>query len=1147
MSENRSPNINEEHSDQNGSEQERPAHHDQETLRKANRYFFSKVVANVLLIVVGATLIGLFLREIQRQASYYKQKQNSDLALTEVITTLSRNNKNAEDLTRIYHEGNQQVLNDIDLVLSNGMSEMLASTDNSVRSDVMKDLADRAGIYYLFVLSREGVIVTSPDPDLYGVNPAVKGFMTQENINAVLKSTERDNGTIRPVLVKNTSGTFYFYSKPYKYMGEKYMLVAGMEANVLDDRTEVLTDVSTVLSRTAVINNGFMFAVNKKDNLFLYYKNGEDILTGQNAINSGLSEKALDDGYSGIETIHGQKYFCVSRTFGDQTVICASASTDEIYADDHFVLFWTILGFSIIMILCLSYAIIVRNDFVRHSVQTDRFVLKKDSDNPVYFDKSIFGKVFPLMLTGVMTMYGISFYTQTLLEVTQGIEKSKTALQEVSGRYEESQETREILYNYNVNHALSTAKLLSFIVEEDTAFLNAESDRYHSVFDENGNRVYLTDDEGNRLKSIQGSAFLQQLCDQNNLSSIYVFDEDGHTIATNTANWFFTLSNQEGTQSYPFREILEGKTDSFIQEMMTDELGFESQFIGTACHYYTSVDEDGNTVYVPRSTYEQSAAEGGMVNHTTDDGITRHNSLIQIELNKDLSEQLLESTDVASVLSTSMLSGGAIVMFDSTEEHKLVYSPIESSIGRTAAELGVSPNAFNGFDYYGFNRVNGVTYFQYYRYQDGYYIATAIPKNSMYLARGSIALLTAVICFVLILFLSMTVTLTNKEEERLYEAMSSEQAEKSLNSAIFNIVLPSGRQSSTTQASARWDNRRISWSEKSPEQKLVYMIGMIMIILMLYILWSARTITTAGGENTIIGYIISGNWDRTWNVFALSSCALVLMATGIVISLFRIPVRIITSLLGARGETLGHLLLSVMKYGGTIGAMFYCLYLVGMDATNLLAGVGVLSLVVGLGAQSLIKDILAGIFIVFEGEFRVGDIVTISDFRGTVLDIGLRTTKIMAGNGNIKIFNNSEITGVLNMTKEISVASATIDIEYGQDLDYVDAVLERELPLLKEKNKAIVSGPTSLGVSALGASGVSITVIARCTEQNVRSVNRFLNRELLQIFYRNDINVPFPNVTISQLDPTARKTVKDLPVITEESEEEKGEEKGEQK
>ena len=1112
---------------------------EKETLRKANRYFFSKVVFNVLLIVIGATLIGLFLRDIQRKTSYYKQQENSELALAEAITTLDRNKEHADDLTKIFHEGNQHVLNDIALVLENGMSETMADSDNSIRSDMLKSLTDRANIDYLFVLSKDSIIVSSPVAELYGVNPAIQGFMTQENINAVLKSTMKDDGTIAPVLVKNTSGIFYFYSKPYMYMDEEYMLVIGKEASVLDDQTEILNDVATVLSRTTVTNNGFMFAVSQEDNLFLYYKNGPEILTGQNALSSGLSENALTDGYSGVETINGQQYYCVSRTFGDQTVICASAKTEEIFDENHFVLFWTVLAFNIIMLLCLTYAVIVRNDFVRHAVKTDRIILKGNTENPTYFDRSIFRKVFPLMLTGIMSMYGISFYTQTLLEVTQGIEKSKTALQEVAGRYEESQGTRKILSDYNEQHALSTAKLLSFILEEDTSFLNAESERYHSTFDEKGTKIYLTDDEGNRLKSIAGSPFLQELCDQNDLTSIYVYDENGHTIATNTDNWFFTLSTQEGDQSYPFRTLLEGKADSLIQEMMVNDLGEESQMIGVAFSYFTTVDEDGDTVYVPRSAFERSAAEYGTVNNTTEDGISRHNALLQIELDKNLSGQLLESTDVGSILSTSMLSGGAIVMFDTTEEHRLVYSPKEASIGRTAAELGVSPNAFNGDDYYGFNRVNGVTYFQYYRYQDGYYIATAIPKTSMYLARRTIATLTAVICFILIVILSLTVTLTNEEEEKLYEAVSSDQAAKSLNSAIFSIVLPSGRRSSTTQAAARWDNRRITWSEKSPEQKLVYMIGMIMLALMIYILFSASRTNNLSQEDTIIRYIVSGNWDKSWNVFALSSCALVLMVTIISIALFRIPVRIITSLLGARGETLGHLLLSVMKYGGTIGAMFYCLYLLGMDATNLLAGVGVLSLVVGLGAQSLIKDILAGIFIVFEGEFRVGDIVTISDFRGTVLDIGLRTTKILGGNGNIKIFNNSEITGVLNMTKEISVASATIDIEYGQDLDYVDAVLARELPLLKEKNPKIVDGPTSLGVSALGASGVSITVIARCTEQNVRAMNRFLNRELLQIFYRNDINVPFPNVTVSQLDPKPRKTLKDLPEDSEEKEEDK--------
>ena len=223
--------------------------------------------------------------------------------------------------------------------------------------------------------------------------------------------------------------------------------------------------------------------------------------------------------------------------------------------------------------------------------------------------------------------------------------------------------------------------------------------------------------------------------------------------------------------------------------------------------------------------------------------------------------------------------------------------------------------------------------------------------------------------------------------------------------------------------------------------------------------------------------------------------------------------------------------------------LFYCLYLSGVDAPSLLASAGILSLVIGLGAQSLIKDILAGIFIVFEGEFRVGDIVTISDFRGTVMDIGLRTTKIMAPNGNIKIFNNSDISGVLNMTKQASVASMAISIEYGQDIEYVEAVLNRELPKLKEKNEKILDGPTYLGISELGESGVELKIMAKCAEQDVFGMTRFLNREVLQIFYRNGINVPFPNVTVSNLDMTGRKTIEDF--VPEETAE-NGQEAGEQ-
>ena len=204
------------------------------------------------------------------------------------------------------------------------------------------------------------------------------------------------------------------------------------------------------------------------------------------------------------------------------------------------------------------------------------------------------------------------------------------------------------------------------------------------------------------------------------------------------------------------------------------------------------------------------------------------------------------------------------------------------------------------------------------------------------------------------------------------------------------------------------------------------MVTAVIALLLFYVIITIAGADKIFGESSIIRFILSGAWDRGNNIFAWSSCALVFITIIIGVELFRIPVRITTSLLGARGETIGHLLLSVVKYGGAIGGLFYCLYLLGIDSSKLLASAGILSLIIGLGAQSLIKDIIAGIFIVFEGDFRVGDIVTIANYRGTVMDIGLRTTKILGADGNIKIYNNSEISGILNMTQEASYAFCNI-------------------------------------------------------------------------------------------------------------------------
>ncbi len=1098
--------------------------------RNANTYFFLKLSINLILIILGATLIGVILHGVQTKTALDKQRQNNRHALEEVVTILERNSENADLLSSIYHEGNRTTLDNIELVFSEGLFESIMGNDGTVREEIFTELSAGAGIKYLYLLSPDGTVAACSDSSLIGVNPAATAHMTQENLNRILAFCIDEQGNYSPVYVQNRFGSYYFYSKPYSYNGETYVLAVGADSSVLDIQIESLRDTSTVLSRMSVINDGFLFAVDRESSLFLYYKNGDDLLTGQNAFELGLSKRILQDGYNGIETIRGERYYCSAQDFGDVSIVVAASGTKAIFSHDKYVLFWSIAGFSIVMILCLVYAVIVRNDFVRREVEIDRIVLRKDSDNPIYFNKSVFRKVFPLMLLGILAVYGISFYAQTLLEITEGIEKSDVVLKEITGRYEENLDSRKIIEDYYESRFFSTARLITFIAEEKPEILNADSDRFHSTYDENGNRVYVLDDEGNHLKSVANSPLLQEICDKNRIDAIYLFDEDGRTIATNTSNWFFTLSSDANGQSYPFRQILEGKTDSLLQSVMTDDLGEEAQFVGVLFHYYTTVDSEGNTVYVSRYAFEEAAAAEGTQGGRTAGGITKHSSLLQIELDEDLAGQILAPTDAASILSTEMLDGGAVIMFDATPDHLCVYSPVEASIGRTAADLGVSSKAFSGIsDFYGFSRINGTMYFQFYRYLNDYYFATAIPQSSMYVTRSGMAFFTAGVCMISILILLLTVTLTNKEEEMLYETMSDDHTKNRLNSAIYNIILPSGRSASTTRAQARWDNRRIPWNERTPELKLALMIEVILFVLFIYLLLAATGVVNDFRENSIFRYILSGAWDRSPNIFAFSACGLVLAAAIIVLELFKIPVRLSTALLGTRGETIGHLLLSVLKYGGVLGSLFYCLYLVGIDSASLLASAGILSLVIGLGAQSLIQDILAGIFIVFEGEFRVGDIVTISDFRGTVMDIGLRTTKIMAPDGNIKIFNNSNISGVLNMTKETSVASATISFEYGQDVDYVEAVLARELPLLKEKNDKILDGPTYLGLTLLGDSGVSLTIIAKCTEQNVRGMNRYLNKELLKIFYRNGINVPFPNVTVSQLDTSGRKTVDDLP------------------
>ena len=217
-----------------------------------------------------------------------------------------------------------------------------------------------------------------------------------------------------------------------------------------------------------------------------------------------------------------------------------------------------------------------------------------------------------------------------------------------------------------------------------------------------------------------------------------------------------------------------------------------------------------------------------------------------------------------------------------------------------------------------------------------------------------------------------------------------------------------------------------------------------------------------------------------------------------------------------KGKAIMGITCSLIKYVAVIVLLFFILKTFGVNTTAIIAGIGILSLIVGLGAQPLIADVIAGLFIVFENVFEVGDIIVYNGFRGTVKEIGIRTTQIIDAGGNIKVVNNSKLQEIINMTDQLSVAVCDMSIEYGESLERVEAILKENLDMIKEHVPAIKDGPFYKGVASLADSAVIIRFVAKCEEDDKYQVERDMNREFKLLFDKNNINIPFPQVTINK-------------------------------
>lgn len=192
---------------------------------------------------------------------------------------------------------------------------------------------------------------------------------------------------------------------------------------------------------------------------------------------------------------------------------------------------------------------------------------------------------------------------------------------------------------------------------------------------------------------------------------------------------------------------------------------------------------------------------------------------------------------------------------------------------------------------------------------------------------------------------------------------------------------------------------------------------------------------------------------------------------------------------------------------------------IGFDIAPLLAGAGVAGVALGFGAQTLVKDLIAGLFIIVENQYRVGDVVEIADTAGVVEGITLRVTILRDLDGNVHHVPNGSIDVTSNMSKDFSGINFDVGVDYSSDLNKVIKVVNavgEELAQEQDWQEKIIEAPSFLRVNELADSAIVIKVTGKVQPLQQWEVMGEMRKRLKEAFDKEGIGIPFPQRVIHE-------------------------------
>ena len=590
---------------------------------------------------------------------------------------------------------------------------------------------------------------------------------------------------------------------------------------------------------------------------------------------------------------------------------------------------------------------------------------------------------------------------------------------------------------------------------------------------------------------------LQTWCDILNVDFIMLFDEQGKETLCSRDYVGFTLERGLGQSGSEFRRLLYGMP-SIVHETSVDSItGMERQMIGVKLVLPNSGGDDQHGALIMALLPEQTKQTADLF-HIND-------RLAQLEAKGRLCFNADASTGV------------------------IHYAGNAEMAGQTVQECGLSDNSLRD-GYMDFVVVNGVRRFVVTSKQGDSIFYYALDLQTMFGYTMLYASITAVLFALAVAVVLMYMFRGYTDEVYASWAVVCMPGEDS------QAILDSRKEMRTAREKPvdakpdekQWKIKKLfdklihkvsdvtHWRDRTPEDKVSLMFQASLLVLL--VSWTNLLLSknmVYSKYDSLAGFLLQGDWMRGANPFAFCSILLVIAYAYLINLISKGLLLLVSGFILGKGQTFCRLLSSFIKYFSLFVVLYLILNYLGFPIGTVVGSLSIASLALSLGARDLAADILAGLSIVFERTFQVGDIVEINGKRGTVQEIGMRSTKLIVPVNNVLVISNHEIRDILNLTQEVSLYTMELKVILSQSLTHTEAVLKRELASIQRGNDRIISlsylGVTRLGGGMANPSSmvtlVTLAIGAYCRQDDMDDVGLYLNREIQLMCERENIKI----------------------------------------